>query len=318
MKMTNTQSTTTDLQPPQETGRNNSFSYDVYISDPIPMNVTGLLPNGEPHMFSPLSTTLIYGKNDAVLVDPPLTFDQANAVGDWVEASGKKLTHIFATHGHGDHWFTAGVLADRFGAKVVASEGTIEQMRLHVSIREIFWDKLWPGQIPPASVTAVTVPDNRFCLEGHDLVIVEVGHSDTDESSVLHVPDLGLVVAGDVIYNGVHQYLGESANGGRDAWRKAVDTVKALQPRWVVAGHKNKVLDDDAARIIAETRQYLDDADDLLAKNSTACDFLDAMLKRYPNRRLGATTLWAGTSTLYALRDRHDGEVLEESFAGWF
>ncbi|MCU1298954.1 MAG: metal-dependent hydrolase [Acidobacteriaceae bacterium] len=70
--------------------------------------------------------------------------------------------------------------------------------------------------------------------------------------------------------------------------------------------------------MIAETRQYLDDADDLLLKNSTARNFFNAMLPRYPNRRLGATTLWAGTSTLYALRDRHDGEVLQGSFAGWF
>jgi hypothetical protein len=38
-----------------------------------------------------LSSTLIYGKGDAVLVDPSLTIDQAKAVGDWVEASGKKL-----------------------------------------------------------------------------------------------------------------------------------------------------------------------------------------------------------------------------------
>ena len=126
------------------------------------------------------------------------------------------------------------------------------------------------------------------------------------------------MVAGDVIYNGVHQYLGESANGGRDAWRKAIDGVNALRPRWVVAGHKNRELDDAAARVIAETRQYLNDADDLLEKNSTARDFFAAMLQRYPSRRLGATTLWAGTSTLYALRDRHDGEVLQESFAGWF
>ena len=42
------------------------------------------------------------------------------------------------------------------------------------------------------------MPDNRFILEGHDLLIIEVGHSDTDESSVLYVPDLELVVAGDV------------------------------------------------------------------------------------------------------------------------
>jgi hypothetical protein len=37
------------------------------------------------------------------------------------------------------------------------------------------WDKLWPGQIPPSPVTAVTVPGNRFTLEGHHLFIIEVG-----------------------------------------------------------------------------------------------------------------------------------------------
>jgi glyoxylase-like metal-dependent hydrolase (beta-lactamase superfamily II) len=97
-------------------------------------------------MFSPLSSTLIYGKNDAVLVDPPLTIDQAKAVGDWVEASGKKLTHIFATHGHGDHWFTAGVLAERFGAQVVASAGTIKQMHLHATVKLADFSglDLWP------------------------------------------------------------------------------------------------------------------------------------------------------------------------------
>jgi hypothetical protein len=50
----------------------------------------------------------------------------------------------------GDRSRTAGLLAERFGAQAVASAGTIEQMRLHVSIREIFWVKLWPGQIPPS------------------------------------------------------------------------------------------------------------------------------------------------------------------------
>jgi hypothetical protein len=132
------------------------------------------------------------------------------------------------------------------------------------------------------------------------------------------VPDLRLVVAGDVIYNGVHQYLGESANGGRDAWRKAIDIVKALRPRWIVAGHKNKDLDDDAARVIAETRQYLDDVDELLAKNSTARDFFNAMLRRHPNRQMGATTLWAGTNGLYAPRDPHGSEALPDSMTGWF
>lgn len=232
---------------------------------------------------------------------PPLTIDQANAVGDWVERSGKKLTHIFVTHGHGDHWFTAGILAERFGARVVASIGTIKQMHRNVSIREAFWDKLFPGQIPPAPITAATPDGNRFAVEGHALLIIEVGHTDTDDASVLHVPDLNLVVAGDAIYNGVHQYLSESGNGGREVWRKAIDTVEALRPRWIVAGHKNKALDDDGKRTITETRQCLDDVDELLRTNTTALDFFRAMLDRYPNR-LNPGALWSGAKTLYERR----------------
>lgn len=145
----------------------------------------------------------------------------------------------------------------------------------------------------------MTPDGNRFALEGNDLVIVEVGHTDTDDASVLHVPDLNLVVAGDAIYNGVHQYLSESANGGRDAWRKAIDTVEALRPRWIVAGHKNKALNDDATRTIVETRQYLDDVDELLRTNATTLDFFRAMLDHYPNR-LNPGALWSGAKTLYA------------------
>jgi len=293
---------------------NGTLGYDVFVCEPVPMNVPGQMPNGERHMYSPLATTLIYGQTDAVLAEAPLTAAQGQAVGDWVEASGKHLTRIFASHGHGDHWFTAPMLAERFGAQIVASPGTIEQMRANVSARAVMWDKLWPGQIPPSPVTAVTVPANRFTLEGHDLDIVDVGHADTDNSTVLHAPDLALVVAGDVIYNGVHQYLGESADGGRDAWRRAIDTVKSLRPRWVVASHKNKDLDDDAGRVISETRQYLDDADDELTKNSNPAGFFNAMLNRYPDRPLGATVLWAGTSALY----RHSGDAGQDAIAGWF
>jgi glyoxylase-like metal-dependent hydrolase (beta-lactamase superfamily II) len=37
------------------------------------------------------------------------------------------LTDI--THGHGDHRLAAGLPAERFGARVVATSGTIAQMR---------------------------------------------------------------------------------------------------------------------------------------------------------------------------------------------
>jgi glyoxylase-like metal-dependent hydrolase (beta-lactamase superfamily II) len=294
--------------------RNTAFTYEVFVNDPPPQD--GVLPNGEPKMFSPMASTLIYGSNDAVLTDPGMTVEQARVLGDWVAGKGRNLTGIFVTHGHGDHWFAAGVLAERFGAPIVASAGTIEQMKLNAATRPVLWDKVYTG-IPPTPVTAVTVPDNRLTLEGHDLVIVEVGDTDSADTTVLHVPELELVVAGDVIYNGVHMYLAQSVIvGGFGPWRAAIDQVEALKPRHVVAGHQNKRLDDDAERTIAETRQYLDDAEELLQTEKTAVDFFNAKIERYPNH-LGRTVLWAGVQTLYGYREHPEEDIRQIILNSW-
>jgi len=290
------------------------LAYDVFVNDPPPQD--GSLPNGEPKRFSPMASTLIYGREDAVLTDPGLTEDQARVLGDWVAGHGRNVTDIFITHGHGDHWFAAGLLAERFGARVVATAGTIAQMQSGVATRALLWDKLYTG-IPPSPVTAVTVPGDRFTLEGHDLVMVEVGHADTDDNSVLHVPDLGLVVAGDVIYNGVHMYLAQSvAVGGFGPWRDAIDKVEALGPRHIVAGHQNKQLDDDAKRTIAETRQYLDDADGLLRTENTALGYFNAKIERYPDY-LGRLILWVTARALYGVREHPEGNAAQIILNSW-
>jgi glyoxylase-like metal-dependent hydrolase (beta-lactamase superfamily II) len=291
-----------------------TLAYEVFVNEPPPQG--GVLPNGEPKAFSPMASTLMYGSEDAVLTDPGMTADQARVLGDWVASKGRNLTDIFITHGHGDHWFAAGLLAERFGARVVASAGTIEQMQLNAAARPLLWDKVYTG-IPPTPVTAVTVPENRFTLEGHELVIAEVGDSDSADTTVLHVPDLELVVAGDVIYNGVHMYLAQNVIvGGFGPWRAAIDKVEALRPRHIVAGHQNKHLDDDAERTIAQTRQYLDDAEELLRSEEAAVDFFNAIIERYP-KYLGRTVLWAGVQTLYGVREHPDADIRQIIVSSW-
>ncbi|MFF4305305.1 MBL fold metallo-hydrolase [Streptomyces sp. NPDC001601] len=278
------------------------LTYEVLVSETIPLALPDLLPDGDARTWAPVSTTLILGRDEAVLVDPPLTAAQADVVAERVQASGRKLTYIFSTHAHGDHWFSAASIAERFpGAQVVATASTIEQMHRAAQTRAGFWDRILPGQIPdsPVSATAVEELGNRILLEGHELRVIEVGHSDTDDTSVLHVPDLDLVVAGDVVYDGVHQYLVESRDGGLDAWRHAIDVVEALGARNIVAGHKNRNHDDDAERQIFGTRRYLDDAEELLKEEPTAQGFYEAMAQRYPDH-LNRSSLWGSGQALYA------------------
>lgn len=280
--------------------RDDVLAYDVIPRGSIPLTLPDRLPGGGARTWAPLSTTVVHGTRDAVLIDPPLTTTQALAVGDRVEAGGRRLTHIVVTHAHGDDWFTAALLADRFpGVQVVAAPGVIGQLHRTLAAREGFWDRVLPDQIPASPVTAVAVPGNRLLLEGHELLVVEVGHSDTDDTCVVHVPELGLVVAGDVVYDGVHPFLVESARGGRAAWRRAIDTVAALGARRIVAGHKKPERDDDPARAITETRQYLDDVDDQLLRQADPVAFFDAMLERHPDH-LNPSTLWGSAQALYA------------------
>jgi glyoxylase-like metal-dependent hydrolase (beta-lactamase superfamily II) len=227
-------------------------------------------------------------------------------VGDWIEASGKHLTAVYATHGHGDHWFGTALLLQRFpDAVAYATTGTIAMMHQQGTVgRAELWDVDFPGQIPPSPVNYRTIPVDGIELEGHRLLAVEVGHTDTDDTTVLHVPSIGLVVAGDVAYNGVHQYLLESAHGGVDAWLVALDKVEALQPRAVVAGHKNKDLPDDPA-IIEKTRDYLLNARRLLTESASPRAYFDAMIALYPDR-LNAGPVWYTAVALLGGRTVHD------------
>src|SRR5258705_12789684 len=86
-------------------------------------------------MFQPISSTLLFGDRDAVLIDPPMTLDQTERVAQWIERSGKRLVHIFITHGHGDHWFGKAPLLRRFpGTSALASQGTNVVMHYHASV----------------------------------------------------------------------------------------------------------------------------------------------------------------------------------------
>ena len=245
-----------------------------------------LPPGKEQWMWVPTSATLIYGQRDAVLVDAFLTIEQAHALVDWVAASGKNLTTIYVTHGHGDHFFGIGTLLERFpNAKAVATPGVVKVMRQQASPEFVasFWNVRFPGQIPERLVIAEELERNVIDLEGHDLVAIEVGHTDTDETTCLHVPSLDLVVAGDVAYNGDHLYLVESNAQTRREWISALDTIEALKPRAVIAGHK-KPENDDSPGIIEETRKYIRDFDRLAGTTTTARELYDRMLELYPDR----------------------------------
>ncbi len=126
------------------------LKWDLFVTSGIPTVTPDPPPGEKRRFFSPISSTLIYGKRDAVLVDTFMTVDQNDVLADWIKGSGKNLTAIYVTHGHGDHWFGIGGLLERFpGARAVASPAVINMMKEQSpEVLKSWWQARLPGQIP--------------------------------------------------------------------------------------------------------------------------------------------------------------------------
>lgn len=240
------------------------------------------------------TSTLIYGDQEAVLVDTYMTKAANQELIDWVRDHHVTVKYIYLTHAHADHFFGAGMVKAAFpGARIIGTRATADGIPAVMTPANIAgtWEPLFPGSLPSPIVGVDDVVSDQFELEGHRIDVIQDGFTDTHDTTSLWVPDIKLVVAGDATYNGIHAYMQETTLAARNNWIKANEHLKTLRPQFVVAGHKNPDNDDDPA-ILDQTIKYISDFNRLAADAKTAEELYQNMLALYPNY-VNTGSLWS-------------------------
>jgi glyoxylase-like metal-dependent hydrolase (beta-lactamase superfamily II) len=274
-----------------------SLHYKVFQVDPkpIPSQVPGFEDAVGPATWPPSTSTLIWDDGSgALLVDCLITTSEAAALADWISGLGHAPDHVYITHPHADHLLGLPAIVAAFpNTTPVATAESIPAMQGQVSPAALeVWSGFFPGQLPDAPIVPSPLPGPDIAVGAGIAHIVPVGTTDTDLSTVVRVPELGLVVSGDVVYNNTHMWLKGSTPDSRASWLRALQTVESLGADTIIAGHRHpNAPDDDALRQIGDSRRYILDFEAALEHSTTPAELIDRMTDRYPDLA-NPYTLW--------------------------
>jgi len=232
-----------------------------------------------------VDSTLVAGDKEAVLIDAQFDLADAHRLAALILESKKTLTTIYVTHFHPDHYFGLVVLAQAFPkAKLVALPATVAEIKKTWKDKVKQWRAMYGDLVPERPLVPQALAGTAIVLEGQRLEI-GAAQGDSPDNTYVWIPSIKTLVAGDIVYRGVHPWTRETNAAQRKAWIATLDKLAGLGATTVIAGHKDPKAKDDAAGIAA-TRQYLEVFDAAVASSKTPAEVQQKIKARYPDLQL--------------------------------
>ncbi|AZT83637.1 MBL fold metallo-hydrolase [Marinobacter sp. NP-4(2019)] len=233
---------------------------------------------GESAIF-PVTSTLISGEHDAILVDAQFSTREAQELVERIQASGKNLTTIFISHGDPDFYFGLDTLTRAYPeAKVLATPETVAYIEKSHAPKLAYWGPILKDSAPERTVVPEVLQGDSLTLEGQSLQLI--GHDPKHTS--LWIPSIKTVVGGVLTYANIHPWIADAQTvEARQSWLESLDQLEALKPTTLIPGHylgKPKLNLDD----LRFTRDYLLTLEAELPKAKDSESLITAMKAKYP------------------------------------
>ena len=233
-----------------------------------------------------VNSVLIYGENDAVLLDAQFAQSSAHRLVAMVTENGVKPSRIYISHFHPDHFLGLNVIKKEFpDIEVLSLPGIADLVNGAFDFKIDYWGKevlKLDGAKEAVKVKPVSKP--YLELEGEKIEILGPLRGDSDDASALWIPSIKTLLAVDAVFAEAYVWIADAKTiASRKDWFKVLDDFEALNPEVVVPGHSPsndpKYFDPENMKF---TKKYIEDFEEVWKNASSSEEIIDKMTEKYP------------------------------------
>lgn len=232
-----------------------------------------------------ITSTLIEGEKDAILVNAQFTRSEALRVAADILESGKTLKTIFISYGDPDYYFGLQVLKQYFpDAQIIATPATVKHIADTQALKLRYWGEKYGHNAPSATIVPQSFSGTELKLDGKSIEI-----KGQDERTFLWIPELKAVVGGNLVSSGIHVWTADTPTAqDRQKVQHGLAQIQALKPKIVIPAH----MAADAAtgmQAVNFTQSYLKHYEVAAKQSQNAAQLVQKMQAQYPQFKQTAT-----------------------------
>ncbi len=242
---------------------------------------------GEKSIF-PVSSEIITGKTEAVLIDAQFQKNDAEALVDIIKKSGKKLTTVFVSHKDPDFYFGLDVIKDAFpSVKIIATSETVHDIKATMDGKFAYWRPILKENAPKKLILPEVLEGDSFTIEGNKIEVIGLKGPSPD-ATFIWIPSIKTIAGGVIVYGNMHLWVADNQTAeSRKNWFKSIEIIKKLKPTKVVPGHFLANAPQDL-KSVEFTKKYLKKFEIEAKKAKNSAELIASMKKLYP--KLGGNT----------------------------